>query len=240
MKTKHVENEIYRWLRINLDKIAKYEETPTMMKIGRGTIGVNSGSSWGQELHPDFLAYLDTPEYIRKLSKAMKELKNTDEKLYVYITLRGYGLSNRKIELVSQEYGIPIHLLKIRVGRNNTPSKEYYKLRLLAFEFFLSCLPQDKLEEWNIKIITQDLIEKKDDYWAKRKRNHIELAKQGLVDWSRRPRVVCPVCGGDNNSCYLCAYEDPRCLHPREWDGTVTKWVYKKYMDGGFREKVEA
>lgn len=162
------------------------------------------------ELHPDFLKYLETPEYIKRLSRALEDLKSSDPELFDYFFFRAAGYSFKQIQDTEHfSRAITKPTSAKREHRGEYEPTEYCRvLNLRVTRFLLESIPEDLLKTFSGG---EQAISK-------------TLEQSSRNDPERHERVTCPKCGGTTPDCTLCR------IKARPWDGTIPKWLFDSYQ----------
>lgn len=205
---------LWGWLDEHIEKVL-FLELPHKINLFRGKIGFprrHKGKPVfsSNELHPDFLRYLDTPEYIKRLSKAVKSLEDNDPETFDFIVLRAMGYSFTQIDDANH---FPRPLTKPMrssiIGHGSYERTPYcIKLNKRATTFLIESIPDDLLNTFG----TKDMIDAVKSTIGKGDNTR----PRDVVRWER---VTCPKCNGKDLACLLCK------------DGTVPRWLCNKYQE---------
>lgn len=222
--------EIWEWLSRNIDKIMDYGPIPTFQMRTGGVLGKRGYKGKphpDMDLHPEFLRYLETPEFIKLAHEMFKELYQKDRNLYNFTYLRAKGLTYGQIMATG---AVSTNLLKggkekMLVG-NLERSRGASGMNRRALNFILSWLPENLKKSWG------DVPNH--DWEAPYKK---EQAQKENEQWRKEgERVTCPMCGGVDSECVLCSYPY------RAWDGTISWRMARRYKEivesGGVWEKM--
>lgn len=206
---------LWDWLSEHIETILSFE-IPNKINLFVGRMGTprrHKGKPVfsSSELHPEFLRYLDTPEYIKQLSHAIHCLEGDDPESFDFIILRAMGYS---LPLIDEGDFFPGKLTKPRktsVRDKNGYTRTDYCLILerKATDFFIHSIPPDLLKTFGTKNEIDAIF------------TVTERSKRKYGD----ERVTCPKCDGKDSSCSLCR------TRQRRWDGTVPSWLHNKYHE---------
>lgn len=196
---------LWDWVREHIEKIIEFE-FPEKINIFRGKMGSprrhkGKPTYSSDDFHPDFLRYIETPEYIKGLSQALKDLETNDPELFDFFFFRASGLSFKEIsktrhfsEVTKERKGL---------GHGGTQPTEYTRMMNRKALFFLvRSIPRDLLETFESGRRAIDEILN-------------DTSKRNPENWER---VICPKCNANDPDCNLCR------------DGTIPRWILYRYQ----------
>lgn len=214
---------LWDWMMEHFEEIMTFQP-PHKINLFRGKVGSprrhkNKPFFSSNELHPDFIKYLDTPEYIKRLSQALKDLGTDDPQTCDFILFRAMGYSFQQMD-AEKHFALPLTkpIRKSRsVGHGSLERTEYSRtLNRRATAFLIASIPEDLLNTF----VSKDALDAA-----------LSTVGQGgkytasRDDFNGNERVTCPKCGGKDKACSLCS------IGRRAWDGTIPVWLEKKYQE---------
>lgn len=206
---------LWDWLREHIEEVI-FLEVPEKINIFKGRMGTprrHKGKPVFSSnfLHPDFIRYLDTPEYIKILSTKLKELEKDDIEVFDFILFRGWGYSFPQMD--DTGHFAPHKLCrhqKPKLGRPSRTSSDYcIALNRRATRFLVESIPDNLLDTFG----TNNEI-----------KTAVGVITGNARDAARNERVICPRCSGKDENCILCRQRKGK------WDGTIPKWLQDKYL----------
>lgn len=205
---------LWDWVRDNIEEVVQIE-FPDKINIFKGKIGTprrHKGKPVysSNDFHPDFLRYLGTPEYIKRLKEALRDLESINSKLFDFFFFRAAGYSFKEMH-DSDHFG---PLVKFNTGAQAIKSGPYEpnghcKTLAQQVDFFLiRSIPEDLLGTFEGGRLAVDMI----------------LSSTALKDSVNNERVICPKCNASDPECSLCR------SRKRQWDGTIPRKLLDFYQ----------
>lgn len=212
---KNFKEYLWDWVREHIETVVLIE-FPNKINIFKGKIGTprrhkGKPAYSSSDLHPDFIKYLDTPDYIKQLKQALKCLESDNPELFDYFFFRAAGYSFKQIH-DTNHFG---PLLKYNTGARAIKNGKYepnghcQKLNGRVDRFLMGAIPKDLLPTFSGG---QEAVDE-------------------ILNIEMDQRFTCPKCNASDPNCTLCR------ARKRKWDGTVPKWLLDSYerriADGG-------
>lgn len=157
-----VYDHVWQWLSRHAEEIFELE-VPRMIHKSGGRLGssrhVKGRPFISQDLHPEFLAYLETPEAIKKAHDVYLVMSRDDYETYLYAAARAFGFSRQQID----DYGIlPLGVRrKHKQGKGNTlpPNGVTKRLNRKAIAAFLEALPEQLTRFWGVETARKQITD---------------------------------------------------------------------------------
>lgn len=209
VELKKLSELLFGWLRSHFDEIMSFDPAPQFHFRQGVAVGRPFTST---EFSREFIAYLETPQSIRRARIELDKVAREDVKVYTYIYLRGLGYSVSDINKIST--GI---LPKLVRPKGRKPTTKSTKLHLAALGVLLTIADGSHSVE-------RQLVEKL--------KERAVLRRERIKSNRNKGRVPCPKCNGNDRDCIVC--NDP---HGKfEWTGLVPQKVaaaYRRVIEAG-------
>lgn len=210
LKIQALNIQMWGWLKNRFEDILTFH-IPEKMHVSKGVIGHSKRNkdkpafnpSW---LHPEFMAFLETPEAIMLMRKALDQLYHNDRGLYYFIYLRARGATYNQINEALHGKFVKSNDKRRVTHGGRTPTDGARIMNNRALCFMIDNLPTNLSKHWGMTSTRDALKSGRSSKKAK-----------------ERERILCPRCDGSDSECCLCRTEK------RKGDGTVPRWLAEKY-----------